>query len=72
MDRGSVVCGPLHFFFFSLPLIFTLVAAGISRFLTTAIKFSCFSYNEIGLLCFFFISRSNSFPVIHVIVDIKI
>ena len=32
-------------------------------FLTAAIKFSCFSSNEIGLLCF---------PVIHVNVDIKI
>ena len=38
--------------FFSLPLIFTLVAASISHFLTAAIKFSCYSSNEIGLLCF--------------------
>ena len=37
---------------FSLPLIFTLVAASISHFLTAAIKFSCHSSNEIGLLCF--------------------
>ena len=40
--------------FFSLPLIFTLVAASIFHFLTTAIKFSCFSSNEIGLCLFFF------------------
>ena len=37
---------------FSLPLIFTLVAASISHFLTAAIKFSRYSSNEIGLLCF--------------------
>ena len=38
--------------FFSLPLIFTLVAASISHFLTSTIIFSCFSSNEICLLCF--------------------
>ena len=32
------------FTFLSLPLIFTLVAACISHFLTAAIKFSCFSF----------------------------
>ena len=36
-------------------------------FLTAAIKCSCFSSNEIGLLC-----RSSSFCVIRVNVDIKI
>ena len=41
----------LRFTFFSPPLIFTLVAASISHFLTAAIKFSCFSSNEIGLCC---------------------
>ena len=41
--------------FLALPLIFTLVAASISHFLTAAIKFSCYSSNEIGLLCFFFL-----------------
>ena len=56
---------------FSLPLIFTLVAASISHFLTAAIKFSCYSSNEIGLLCFF-ISGSSSFFVIHANKDIKI
>ena len=34
--------------FFSLPLIFTLVAASISHFLTAAIKFSCY-YIEVLL-----------------------
>ena len=47
---GNVVCVPVHSF--SLPLIFTLVAASISHFLTGAIKFSCYSSNKIGLLCF--------------------
>ena len=49
--------------FFSMPLFFTLVAA---------IKFSCYSSNEIVLLCFFFISGSSSFSVIHANVDFKI
>ena len=56
---------------FSLPLIFTLVAASISHFVTATIKFSCYSSNEIGLLCFF-ISSSSSFFVIQANVDIKI
>ena len=58
------------FTLFSLPLIFTLVTASIFHFLTTAIKFSCFSSNEIGL-CLLFISRSSSFSVIHVNLKIK-
>ena len=34
------------------PICFTLlVTASISHFLTAAIKFSCYSSNEIGLLC---------------------
>ena len=36
---------------FLSPLFFTLVTASISHFLTAAIKFSCYSSNEIGLLC---------------------
>ena len=40
------------FTLFSLPLKFTLVAASISHFLTIAIKLSCYSTNEIGVLCF--------------------
>ena len=61
----------LFAFFFSLPLFFTLVAASISRFLTAALKFSCYSSNEIGLLCFF-ISVSCSFSVVLANVDIKL
>ena len=57
-------------FCFQLPLIFTLVAASISHIVTAAIRFSCFSSNEIGLL--FFISRFSSFSVFHVDVHIKI
>ena len=47
---GNVVCVPVPFF--SLPLIFTLVAVSISHFLTAAITFSPYSSNKIGLLCF--------------------
>ena len=46
------------FTFFSLPLIFTLVAASISHFLTAATKFSCCSSNK-KMSSFFFISRSS-------------
>ena len=56
--------------FFSLPLIFTLVAAGISHFLTPTTKFSCFSSKKICLLCFS--SLALALSVIHVSVDIKI
>ena len=42
--------------FFSLPLIFTLVAASISHFFHRRYKISCFSSNEISLLCFFILS----------------
>ena len=55
------MCGPVHFFF-TLPLIFTFVAANISHFLTATIRFSCYSSDKIGFLCFsfFFISGSSS------------
>ena len=72
--RENVVYAPVRFFFFFfslLPLIFTLVAARISHFLTAAIKVSCFSSKEIRLPCFF-IARSSSFSVIQVSVDNKI
>ena len=59
------------FTFFSLPLIFTLVAASISHFLTAAIKFSCYSSNEIDIL-FFLMSGSSYFSVIHANVDFKV
>ena len=48
---------------FSLPLIFTLVAATFPPFVTTATKFSCFSSNQkmsLLFVCLFFISRSAS------------
>ena len=48
-------CVPVHSVF-SLPLIFTLVAASISHFLTAVILFSCFSSNEIGLRCHLFLA----------------
>ena len=61
---------PVHFF--PLPLIFTLVVASIPHFLTLAIMtiFMCFLPTK--LVAFVFISRSKSFSVIHVNVDIKI
>ena len=37
---------------FSLPLVFTLVPASVSHFLSAAIRVSCLSSNEISLLCF--------------------
>ena len=40
------------FTLFSPPLIFTLVAASISHFLTAATKFSCCTSNKKSLLCF--------------------
>ena len=40
----------VHFYFFKL--IFTFLASSISHFLTAAVKFSCFSSNEVLLLCF--------------------
>ena len=51
----------------SLPLIFTLLVASISQFLTAVTKISCCSRNEIRLLLF--ISRFSSFSVIHVSKD---
>ena len=45
-------CLSSYSFSFSLRLIFTLLAANISHFLTTAIKFLCCVSNEICLLCF--------------------
>ena len=42
-----------QFTFFSLPLIFTLVASFISHFPTATTKFSCCSFNKVCLLCFY-------------------
>ena len=66
-----VLCRKCRLRFCSLPLLFTLVAASRFSFLTAAVKFSCYSSNEIGLLCLF-ISGSSSFSVIHANVDFKI
>ena len=51
LTRYFVSCVHVRFYF-SLPLIFTLLAASISHFLTAAMNFSCFSSNEIHFLCF--------------------
>ena len=61
--KGIVVCalqkcccsssGSLLFFFQYCP--FSPCIASISHFLTVAVKCSCFSYNEIRLLFFFFL-----------------
>ena len=57
-------------FYFSLPLIFTLLAASISHCLTAALSFHVFfSLQNSSLL--FSITRSSSFSVIHVSVNIK-
>ena len=55
-----------HFFFFSLPLILTLLAANICHFLIAALNFSCFVFrNELRLLsfCFFFVVVVFSFAL---------
>ena len=62
----------LFTFFFHCRSFPPLVATSISHFLTAAIKFSCFSSNEIGPRCFLLISLVSSFSVIHVNRDIKI
>ena len=49
---GNVVLVSCSLFFFSLPLIFTLVATSISQFLTAAAKFLCCSSNKKSLLSF--------------------
>ena len=64
MCSCSLFCAATHFH--------TLVAANISHFLTAAIQLSRYSSNAIGFLPLFFISRSSSFSVIHVNVDIEI
>ena len=56
-------------FYFSLPLIFTLLAASISHFLTASLNFHVFFLRNSCPL--FSITRSSSFSVIDVSVDIK-
>ena len=79
---GKVVYVPstCQFFFFSLPLILSLLAASICHFLIAALNFSCFFFrNELRLLSFLsffffvvflllfcFLFRSSSFSVISV------
>ena len=58
-------------FIFSLPLIFTLQAANISHLLTATMKFSCYSSDEIHLLCFQSLTLALSVSVIHMSVNIK-
>ena len=60
------------FTLFSLPLIFTMVTASISLFLTAAIKFLFFSSNEIGLLWFYSLALDFSLLSRHLNVDIEI
>ena len=55
--------------YFSLPLIFTLLAASIFHFLTAAFNFRVFLLRNSSPL--FSITRSSSFSVIHVSVNIK-
>ena len=57
--------------FFSLPLIFTLVAASISPFSHHRDKFFMF-FCQRNWYPLVFISRSSSFSVVHVNVDIEI
>ena len=54
----EMLCVPTHFFW--LPHIFTFVAPSISHFLTAAVKFWCFSSNEIGLRCWVFLALALS------------
>ena len=56
-------------FYFSLPLIFTLLAASISHFLTVALNFHVFLPTKV--VSFVFKTRSSSFSVINVSVHIK-
>ena len=51
LTKNFVACVPVRFFF-SLPLIFILLAL-LSHFFTAGVKFSCrCSSNEVRLLCF--------------------
>ena len=56
-------------FYFSLPLIFTFLAANISHFLTAALNFQIFFLRNSSPL--FSITHSSSFSVIHVSVNTK-
>ena len=56
--------------FFSRQLIFTLLAAIISHFLSSAMKFACFFFQR-NFSPLFLITRSSYFSVIQVNVDKK-
>ena len=62
LTKDFVSCVHVRFSFFTAAH-FHLLAVSISHFLTAAMKFSCFSFNEIRL--------PSSFSVIHVRVNIK-
>ena len=62
LNKDFVSCVHVRFYFFTAGAHFHL-AASISHFITAAMKFSCFSSNEIRL--------RSSFSVIHVSVNIK-
>ena len=51
LTKTFLACVPARFLFFSLTLIFTLVAVSISHFLSSDMKFPLFSSNEIRRLC---------------------
>ena len=69
-ENSRNLCVPVHFFF-SPPLIFTLVAASISPFSHRRYKICMFFFQR-NWSPLFFISRSNSSSVIHVNVGIEI
>ena len=66
------VCIPVQLFFHCRPFSPWCMAGNISHFLTTAVTFSCFSTNGIGLLCCFLFLALSSFSLFHVNVDIWI
>ena len=71
LTKSFFACIPVSLYiFFSLLLIFTLLAASNSHFLTAAMKFSCLSSkkNSSSLIL---ITRSSSFFDMHVSVDFK-
>ena len=68
LTQYFVPCVHVHFYF-SLPLIFTQLAASIAHFLTAALNFHVFLPRNSSPL--FLVTRSSCFSVIHVCVNIK-
>ena len=64
IKHDIVSCVHVSFYFFSAAHFYlagrSLLAASISHFLSAAMKFSCFSSNEIRLLCFQLIALALS------------